>query len=114
MKKYRIFFFVIVLLFETGCVSYISSYFDDIDPVWTKDTPPTENVEPPNGFKITPSETFEIVRNKPWALSMKHIWHIYADSKYYYVHDSCLGSNSSLAKRYGVKIDGKTGKILNR
>ncbi len=65
---------------------------------------------------LTPhtKEAFEIVRNKPWALSLKHIWHIYADAKYYYVHDSFLGSNSSLAKRHGVIIDGQTGEILNR
>ena len=114
MKKYRILFLLLVLLLGTGCISYISSCFDDIDPVWVEKTPPTENIEPPNGFKITPAEAYKIVlHTKPWMLSPKHVWHIYADSNYYYVHDAFWGSNSSSAS-LGVKIDGQTGEIINR
>ncbi len=108
-------FFCIISM--CGCVhvtSSVKSRFDDVHPVWLEKKPPLKSMTAPKGFKITPFEAFEIVKQKPWSLSLKHVWHIYADSRYYYVHDAFLGSNSSLAKRQGVKIDGQTGEILNR
>ena len=113
MKKYSLLLIVLLLLFETGCVSYISSCFDDVDPVWIEDTPPPINIEPPNDFKITPYQAYQRIGSQR-LLALKHVWHVYADSKFYYVHDAFLGSNSSMAKKYGVKIDGQTGKIMNR
>ena len=48
------------------------------------------------------------------ALSLKHVWHVYADSGCYYVHDTFLGDGPSQAFAQGVQIDGRTGEIVKR
>lgn len=45
---------------------------------------------------------------------MKHDWHIYADSQYYYVHDTFLGDNPRRAFDLGVRVDGQSGEIVRR
>jgi hypothetical protein len=82
--------------------------------VWDKATPPTAEIQAPAGFVVSPLEAYETVRQKPWSLSLKHIWHIYADEKNYYIIDSFLGSNPKKAIKTGVIVDGQSGKIKER
>ena len=82
--------------------------------VWGEPTRPSVDVATPESFVVSPSEAYEIVRNKPWALSQKHVWHIYADERNYYVIDSFLGSSPRKALRTGVVVDGQTGEIRRR
>ena len=72
--------------------------------------PPT-NATTPAGFSVSPGQAYETVWKEPWALSKKHIWHIYADDKNYYIIDSFLGSSPRKAIKTGVVVDGHTGKI---
>ena len=112
MKPIQIFILASILSINTGCIS-VRSHFDDVHPLWVKSDIRPENLTSPNDFKISPKQACDIVR-KEFALSLKHIWHIYYDSDYYYIHDSFLGSNSARAKRYGARVDGNTGKIEKR
>jgi uncharacterized iron-regulated membrane protein len=97
-------YLLLALLFMVGCTN-------DITPVWTgKGNVPREHPTP-EGFHISPYEANQAV----WEarrLSLKHIWHIYADGSNYYVVDSFLKSNSRIAES-GVIVDGQTGKIKN-
>ena len=85
----------------------------DLKPVWTQTGKPAAGATAPHSLKVTPSEAFEIARESR-GLSWKHHWHLYADSKYYYVHDIFLGDGPRRAFRQGLRIDGKTGEIQSR
>jgi hypothetical protein len=99
---------MLVVLGTIGCQSA------KIRLVWDQPTPPTAEVKAPGGFAVSPYEAYEIVRKKPWALSLKHIWHIYADDRNYYVMDSFLSSSPRKAIKTGVIVDGQTGTIIER
>jgi len=90
--------------------SPVASLFNDVHPVWKERGAPSASVLAPRGFNITPSQAYAAARAAR-RLEEKHIWHLYADSNYYYVHDSFLGSNSALARRFGVRINGRTGAV---
>jgi hypothetical protein len=92
-----------------GCAT--SSH--DIRAVWTQPTLPPANLPPPSGFTVTPAQAASAVR-KSGALSLKHVWHVYADSGYYYVQDTFLGDGPHRAFAQGVRIDGRTGEIVRR
>lgn len=85
----------------------------DLKPVWTQTGKPAAGAAAPYLFKVTPLEAFLIARESR-GLSWKHHWHLYADSKYYYVHDIFLGDGPRRAFRQGLRIDGKTGEIQSR
>jgi hypothetical protein len=72
------------------------------------------NATTPSGFTVSPIQAYEIVKKEPWGLSLKHIWHIYADKQNYYIIDSFLGSNRLKALKTGIVVDGQTGKIKKR
>ena len=82
--------------------------------VWDQPAPPASEVKAPVGFAVSPSQAYEAVRMKPWTLSLKHTWHIYADDKNYYVIDSFLGSSPGRALKAGIVVDGQTGAIIER
>ena len=103
MQKIRISLSVLVLFFA-GCTS-------KINPVWTGKENVPETHPTPAGFKISPYEANQIVW-KERRLSLKHIWHIYADETNYYVVDSFLKSNTRNAES-GIIVDGQTGRIKN-
>ena len=90
-----------------GCQSY------DIQLVSDQYGSPT-NAITPHGFTVSPVQAYEVVWEKPWALSIKHIWHIYADDENYYIIDSFLGSSQRKAIKTGIIIDGQTGGIKER
>src|SRR5688572_17004686 len=79
----------------------------DVRAVWTQPTPPTADLPAPPGFSVTPAQAFTTVRESG-AISLKHAWHVYADSGYYYVHDTFLGDGPRRAFAQGVRIDGRT------
>jgi hypothetical protein len=81
--------------------------------VWTQPGSPPAELAAPAGFTISPAQAHNIVREAQ-ILSLKHHWSIYADSQNYYVHDTFLGDSPREAFRHGVRVDGKTGAILNR
>lgn len=85
----------------------------DVHPVWTQPTLPPADLPPPSGFKITPAQAVSAARESG-ALSLKHVWHIYADSDYYYVHDTFLGDSPRRAFTQGIRVDGRTGEIARR
>ncbi len=85
----------------------------DLRAVWMEKTAPPADLAAPTGFVVTPSKAYSVVLDSR-ALSMKHVWHVYADSRYYYVHDTFLGDSPSRAYAQGVGIDGQTGEIVKR
>lgn len=95
----------------SGCMMFhrTSSGFH---PVWTPKGSewPAKSLAAPAGFTITPYQAYEITRENK-SRSLKHQWHLYADSRYYYVHDTFLGDSPKEVHRYGLCIDGETGKI---
>lgn len=85
----------------------------DLRAVWTQSEKPPAKMPAPEGFGITPAQAHEVA----WAagaLSLKHCWAIYADSRDYYVDDTFFGSGPWQASRRGVRIDGQTGEIVKR
>ena len=101
---------LIFALVFAGCALAAS---DSVSAVWTESGAPPSTVASPTGFRVSPSRAYAIARDSR-RLSLKHIWHIYADSRYYYVHDAFLGSGATRARKTGLRIDGLTGKILLR
>ncbi len=85
----------------------------DVRAVWTQPTAPPSDLPAPDGFTVSPSRAYSAVWDSR-ALSLKHVWHIYADSRYYYVHDTFLGDSPRRALAQGVRIDGQTGEIVRR
>jgi hypothetical protein len=85
----------------------------DLHAVWQEQTPPPSDLAAPAGFVITPSKAYSVVLDSR-ALSLKHVWHIYADSRFYYVHDAFLGDSPHQAYAQGVRIDGQSGEIVRR
>jgi hypothetical protein len=81
--------------------------------VWTQPTPPPADLPVPPGFTITPTQAVAAARDSR-LISLKHISHIYADSRYYYVHDTFLGDSPRRAYVQGVRVDGQTGEIVRR
>ena len=95
------------------CVLLGCSTPQDVRAVWTQSAAPSEQLAAPPGFIVSPAQVY----SKVWdsrALSLKHNWHIYADSQYYYVHDTFLGDGKRQAFAQGVRIDGQTGEIVSR
>lgn len=85
----------------------------DIHPVWTKPSTPPLDMPAPEGFTITPAQAYSVVWDAR-ALSLKHNWDIYSDSRYYYVLDTFLGSGPQRAFKQGIRVDGRTGEIVAR
>jgi hypothetical protein len=81
--------------------------------VWTQPGSPPVELAAPAGFTISPAQAYDAV-HAARIFSLKHQWSIYADAQNYYVHDTFLGDSPREAFRHGVRIDGKTGTILNR
>lgn len=85
----------------------------EVRAIWAKPTSPPSDLPAPVGFTVTPAQAFEIARESK-MISLKHVWHVYADSAYYYVHDTFLGDSPHRAYAQGVRIDGRTGEIVRR
>ncbi len=85
----------------------------DLEAVWTEGMRPPPDLATPAGFAISPSEAYSVAWDSR-ALSWKHIWHIYADSRFYYVHDIFLGDSPRRVFVQGLRIDGRIGGIANR
>ena len=81
--------------------------------VWKQPSKPPSDLSAPPGFVTTPAQAYSAVRDAR-ALSLKHVWHVYADSSYYYVHDTFLGGGPRRAYAQGVRVDGHTGQIVKR
>lgn len=64
----------------------------------------------PNGFKVTPSDA--INKAAPFFIGNPFVLIVYADSQYYYVDIASKTAGAETARTRGVKIDGKTGKIV--
>lgn len=82
--------------------------------MWTQREWPPAEWAAPAGFSVTPRQAYEIVRETPWTLSLKHVWHLHADGRYYYVHDTFGGDGAFRAFQQGVRVDGRTGEIVKR
>lgn len=95
-------------LFLCGCAST-----REVRPVWTQPTAPPARMPAPAGFAVTPAQAHSVVW-KSRVLSLKHVWHIYADSRFYYVHDTFLGDSPRRALKQGVRVDGQSGAIVDR
>jgi hypothetical protein len=67
----------------------------------------------PAGFTVAPTEAFSIALHSG-IVSQMHLYHIYADSGYYYVLDIFHGDSARRAYAQGVRIDGQTGAIEMR
>jgi len=81
--------------------------------VWTQPIKPPSDLPAPPGFLITPAQAYSAAWDAR-ALSLKHTWYVYADSRYYYVHDIFLGATPHRAYVQGVRIDGQTREIVKR
>ncbi|HPY31464.1 MAG TPA: hypothetical protein PLT00_13705 [Verrucomicrobiota bacterium] len=96
-------------LLVAGCATVPS----DFRSVWTDVTPPPTGLPAPAGFAVTPAEAYAVVFDSR-RLSLKHVWHIYADSHDYYVHDAFLGASPRRAFTQGVRVDGRTAEVVPR
>lgn len=67
----------------------------------------------PQGFLVSPQQARDVVWRSQ-RLSWKHEWEYFADSRYYYVNDTFLGKGANHAYRVGVRVDGRTGGIVDR
>jgi hypothetical protein len=106
----RTFFLISALCFVlAGC----STTPREMRAVWTQRTPPPIHLPAPAGFTVTPARAYARAYESD-MISLKHDWYIYADSRYYYVHDVYLGSSVRRAFNQGVRIDGQTGEIVRR
>jgi hypothetical protein len=89
----------------------------DFHPVWMERTPPSVNTVTPVGFKTTPFEAYQRLHyyDNTYADSSKHIWHIYADTNFYYFVDivSHPDPSSRFAFVHGIKIDGHTDLLIS-
>lgn len=85
----------------------------NIHAVWTKPGTPPLDMSAPEGFTLTPAKAYSVVWDAR-ALSLKHSWDIYSDSRYYYIHDTFLGSGPERAFKQGIRVDGGTGEIAAR
>ena len=84
---------------------------DRLVEVWIAEGHPPEQMPTPPGFKLTPSDAYDIVRASK-RLSLKHNWACYRDGSNYYIYDT-FGSAVSAknARRHSVKINGVTGSL---
>jgi len=102
-------FIATLCLFLSGCAMQPR----DVQAVWMQSGAPPADLPAPAGFAVSPSQAYSTVWDSR-RLSLKHVWHIYADSRYYYVHDIFLGDSPGWALALGVRVDGQTGKIAKR
>lgn len=93
-------------------LTFVGCQGDKVRLIWSAEQPPAASVTAPPGFKVSPSEAYSRVLNAR-RLSMKHVWHLYADDRNYYVIDSFPGSSAGMAVRSGVVVDGQTGELGN-
>jgi hypothetical protein len=100
---------IALLCLAVGC-AYLSPIPRGFHAVWTQETEPPTDLAPPAGFTVTPRQAYDMIREAN-MLSLKHVWHLYADSRYYYIHDVFLGSSAKLVRAEGVRINGQTGEI---
>ena len=101
--KYSI---VIALLLSIGC-SAINSVGDHTYLIW-KIGQPIDDAKTPPDFVVSPQEIYSVIP------ITKYSWNIYADDENYYLSadiqklSSPSGDNSSLARRNGIRINGKS------
>ena len=93
-------------------ITLVGCQADKVRVIWIAPEPPTQAVATPSGFAVSPAQAYKTAATSR-RLSLKHIWHIYADDRNYYIIDSFLGSSAREALRNGVVIDGQTGKMKN-
>ena len=86
----------------------------DFHVIWAQAEPLPSTLRAPSGFEVTPAQACAIVREQPWVLSLKHPWHVYADSHHYYIHDGFWGESARSAYEQGVRVDGRSGQIVAR
>lgn len=105
---------LLLLSLLTGCMM-LHRVPTGFHAVWTpKDGKwPERSLTAPAGFKVTPYEAYEITR-KGFHRSLKHRWHLYADASHYYVHDTFLGDSPQEAHKHGLRIDGRTGRVITK
>jgi len=97
---------VFLCLLLMGC----SSIPREFHVVWSKPLAPPADLATPAGFSVTPAQAYsQVLATK--NLSLKHIWHVYADADYYYVYDTFQGTGQRRAYNQGIKVDGKNGVI---
>jgi len=84
-----------------------------IRPLWTESTPPPANLAAPAGFTVTPAQAMRRAAASG-LITRKYPWHLYADSTYYYVHDTSLGEAPYQAFIHGIKVDGRTGRVTRQ
>ncbi len=106
MRDMKILLAIFIILLLIGCATSLHLVSDQPGALI--------NVATPLGFNVSPVQAYEVVKREPWALSSKHIWHIYADDRNYYIIDSFLGSSRYKALKTGVIVDGQTGEIKGR
>jgi hypothetical protein len=85
----------------------------DFQPVWMQPGAPPVDLPSPAGFTVSPLQAYTAVWDSR-SQSIKHVWHIYADSQYYYVHDIFLSDSPRKVFLLGVRVDGQTGEIVKR
>jgi hypothetical protein len=103
---------IILLLLHCIGISSCGTIPSDFRPVWIHPgippDQPQEHLPAPSGFGITTSQAYRTAWNSR-RLSLKHQWSLYADSNYYYVHDTFLGDSTNRAFRQGLRINGRSG-----
>lgn len=102
---------IAILLLCIGISACCATIPSDFRSVWTQSGSPPENLPTPSGFSISPAEAFRIAQESR-RLSLKHVWHLYSDSDFYYIHDTFLGDGSRRAFTQGLRINGRSGTII--
>jgi hypothetical protein len=109
---YRIALLVAAIAMLFGCgIRPITSLTDGTRKVWGQWGPPPATLAAPNGFKVTPTEAYQIATG---GEELRFALYIFADRTHYYFapHAALRITTSGYARRYGLRVDGMTGECV--
>jgi hypothetical protein len=103
---------VAALAMLSGCGTRpVTSMTDGTRKVWDQWGPPPATLAAPSGFRVTPTEAYQIVTR---GEELRFALYIFADRTHYYFapHAALRITTSGYARMYGLQVDGMTGECL--
>jgi hypothetical protein len=100
--------FAIAMLSGCGTRPF-TSMTDGTRKIWGQWGPPPVSLAAPKGFRVTPTEAYQIVtEGEPQRFAL----YIFADRSHYYFapHAAMRITTSGYARRYGIRVDGISGE----
>jgi hypothetical protein len=86
-----------------------TSMTDGTRKIWGQWGPPPVSLAAPKGFRVTPTEAYQIVTN---GEPLRFALYIFADKSHYYFapHAALRITTSGYARWYGIRVDGMSGE----